>query len=69
MISHNIDSLCPRLNDHVVDFNLNRDNQRLGLWEQAIDGPRKWHQRTPALAAQITNHIWSPRELLDYSVS
>ena len=40
----------------------------LGLRQKVIDGPRKWRQRTPALAAQITDHIWSARELLVYRV-
>ena len=40
----------------------------LGLRQKVIDGPRKWRQRTPALAAQITDHIWSTRELLVYRV-
>jgi IS1 family transposase len=40
----------------------------LGLREKAIDGPRKWRPRTPALAAQLTDHIWSARELLAYRV-
>jgi len=40
----------------------------LGLRQKVLDGPRKWRQRTPALAAQITDHIWSARELLVYRV-
>lgn len=40
----------------------------LGLRQKVIDGSRKWYQRTPALAAQITDHIWSTRELLVYRV-
>lgn len=40
----------------------------LGLREKVIDGPRRWRRRTPALAAQITNHIWSTKELLVYRV-
>ena len=40
----------------------------LGLRQKALDSHRKWHQRTPALAAQITDHIWSARELLVYRV-
>ena len=40
----------------------------LGLRQKVVDGPRKWRQRTPALAAQMTDHIWSTRELLVYRV-
>lgn len=40
----------------------------LGLRQKVLDGPSKWRQRTPALAAQITDHIWSARELLVYRV-
>jgi len=40
----------------------------LGLRQKVYDGLRKWRQRTPALAAQITDHIWSTRELLVYRV-
>lgn len=40
----------------------------LGLRQKVLEGPRKWRQRTPALAAQITDHIWSARELLVYRV-
>jgi transposase-like protein len=32
----------------------------------AAAGPRKWHQRTPAMAAGLTDHCWSLRELLSY---
>lgn len=40
----------------------------LGLRQKVIDSNRKWQQRTPALAAQIADHIWSTRELLVYRV-
>jgi len=29
---------------------------------------RKWQQRTPAMAAELTDHIWSLEELLSYRV-
>jgi hypothetical protein len=29
---------------------------------------RKWHQRTPAMAAGLTDHIWTLEELLSYRV-
>ena len=34
------------------------------LRERHTDG--KWHQRTPAMAAGLTDHVWSPREWLTY---
>jgi len=40
----------------------------LGLQQRILDGTRKWRQRTPALAAQITDHIWSTRELFVHRV-
>ncbi len=27
---------------------------------------QKWKQRTPAMAAEITDHVWSFRELLTF---
>ena len=32
------------------------------------DPPRKWEPRTPAMAAGLTDHVWSFRELLWYHV-
>jgi transposase-like protein len=32
-------------------------------------GPRKWLRRTPAMAAGLTDHPWSMRELLDFKVA
>lgn len=40
----------------------------LGLRQRVLDSSGKWRQRTPALAAQITDHVWSTRELLIYRV-
>jgi IS1 family transposase/transposase-like protein len=31
--------------------------------------PRRWHPMTPAMAAGITDHLWTIRELLSYRVS
>ena len=30
------------------------------------DGPRKWLTRTPAMAANITDHRWTIEELMGY---
>ena len=40
----------------------------LGLRQKVLDGIKKWRQRTPALVAKITDHVWSTRELLIYRV-
>lgn len=40
--------------------------EHLGLRQQSKDNSKKWVQRTPAMAAGITDHTWSTRELLTY---
>lgn len=44
-------------------YNLVRPHKslRLRLWHA---WPQKWLQRTPAMAAQLTGHIWTVKELL-----
>jgi transposase-like protein len=44
--------------------------QRLPVPEptRGTGSPRRWQQRTPAMAAGITDHIWSTAELLSYRV-
>jgi IS1 family transposase len=42
--------------------------EHFGLRQQSTDNGKKWVHRTPAMAAGITNHIWSTRELLIYRV-
>ena len=42
--------------------------EHLGLRKESKDTSKKWAQRTPAMAAGITDHIWSTRELLIYRV-
>jgi hypothetical protein len=34
---------------------------------QPVNG-RKWQQRTPAMAAGLTDHIWTLEELLSHRV-
>jgi transposase-like protein len=41
--------------------------QSLPVWELAT-GERKWRERTPAMAAELTDHVWSVSELLHYRV-
>ena len=42
--------------------------EHFGLRGESKDNNKKWVQRTPAMAAGITDHIWSTRELLIYRV-
>jgi len=42
--------------------------EHFGLRRESKDTSRKWVQRSPAMAAGITDHIWSTRELLIYRV-
>lgn len=42
--------------------------EHFGLRKESKDNRKKWFQRTPAMAASITDHIWSTRELLIYRV-
>lgn len=42
--------------------------EHFGLRQESKDNIKKWVQRTPAMAAGITDHIWSTRELLIYRV-
>ena len=42
--------------------------EHFGLRRESEDNGRRWVQRTPAMAAGITDHIWSTRELLIYRV-
>ena len=42
--------------------------EHFGLRKESKDNRKKWFQRTPAMAARITDHIWSTRELLIYRV-
>jgi len=39
-----------------------------GLRQRSCNDNRKWNQRTPAMAAQLTDHIWPTRELIIYRV-
>jgi transposase-like protein len=39
------------------------------LRQEQPKGRRKWSERTPAMAAGITDHLWSTRELLTYKVA
>jgi len=47
-------------------FNFCRPHQSLRVRLARRVKGRKWQQRTPAMAAGITDHIWTLEELLDY---
>ena len=47
-----------------VVYNLARHVRTLRL--EVNDGTRRWLQRSPAMVAGLTNHIWSIEELLSY---
>jgi hypothetical protein len=50
--------------DAVHNFVRPHSSLRVELPEP--QGRRKWQQRTPAMAAGLTDHIWSIRELVTY---
>lgn len=52
-------------NDAVYNF----INPNKSLRMKKPDGIRKWLKRTPAMAAGLTDHIWSLEELLTYRVA
>ena len=43
-------------------YNLTRSLKTLRI--EVNDGSRRWQQRSPAMAAGLTDHIWSVKELL-----
>jgi hypothetical protein len=49
-------------------FNFVRPHQALRIAVPHPTPGRKWQQRTPAMAAELTDHIWSFEELLSYRV-
>lgn len=48
-------------------YNFIKPNKSLRL--EKPDGIRKWLKRTPAMAAGITDHVWTMEELATYRVS
>ena len=53
------------LEDAVYNFVRAHGAMRLRLPQRAAHG-RKWEPRTPAMAAGLTDHIWTLEELLSY---
>ena len=56
------------LEDAVYNFVRPHSALRLKLPKPLAHG-RKWQQRTPAMAAGITDHIWTLEELLSYRLA
>jgi hypothetical protein len=48
--------------------NCGRPHQALRIAVPHPTPGRKWQQRTPAMAAELTDHIWSLEALLSYRV-
>lgn len=46
--------------DNVYNLTRSLETLRQECWQ----GRRRWHRRSPAMAAGLTNHLWTIRELL-----
>ena len=53
------------LEDAIYNFIRPHSALKVKLRQPAAHG-RRWQQRTPAIAAGLTDHIWSLEELLSY---
>ena len=65
------DTLKDQLSLYQATFNLTRPHRGLARKsEQPIVGwsMKKWQPVTPAMAAGLTNHVWSLEELLSYKL-
>jgi hypothetical protein len=60
------DSLQRHLDREDAVFNFVRPHQALSMTLPRPILGRKWHQRTPAMAADLTDHRWTLEELLSY---
>jgi hypothetical protein len=49
-------------------YNFCTFHQSLPVQVAAGDGPKRWLKRTPAMAAELTDHRWSIHELLHFKV-
>lgn len=56
------------LEDAIYNFVRPHSALRVELPQRGAHG-RKWEQRTPAMAAGLTDHIWTLEELLSYRLS
>lgn len=54
---------------HLVGTVYNFCTYHKSLRQERPDGKRKWQRRTPAMAADITDHCWTVEELMAYRVA
>lgn len=63
--SKKVEGLKAQMTVYQSYFNLVRPHHGLKMWISNDDnGLRKWQHRTPAIAAGLTEHIWSFNELM-----
>ena len=60
-----------QMHQYSIDFedavhNFVRVHSSLRVELPEPQGRRKWRQRTPAMVAGLTDHVWSIRELVTY---
>lgn len=60
-----------QMHQYAIDFedavhNFVRVHSSLKVLKLTPRGRRKWQNRTPAMAAGLTDHIWTMRELVSY---
>ena len=69
-LSHSKQSSFLRRHLELEDavFNFVRPHQALRIAVPQPTPGRRWQQRSPAMAAGLTDHIWSLEELLSYRV-
>ena len=66
-IAHKAETLTAGMYLVGCTYNFCWEHASLRLLAPAGTG-RKWQERTPAMAAGLTDHYWSLRELLSYQV-
>jgi len=62
-----------KMHSHAIDFfqawyNYNFVKPHRSLRLEINAGRKRWAQRSPAMAEDLTDHIWSLRELLTFKV-
>ncbi len=53
----------------MYNYNFCTWHQELRVWLTSAQGARVWQEQTPAMAAGLTEHLWSVAELLKYKVA
>jgi len=65
--SKKVEGLKAQMTVYQTYFNLVRPHRGVKVFIPNYDNSlQKWQQRTPAIAAGLTDHIWSLKELLSY---